>query len=438
MQTYNLCMPCHRKCEQWLRFRDQAWKSAESFNATFPCDVYIEPLEVLDEDVLMDDEEETIVDTIEIVPLSEEGQEEEQEVVEKNAQSSSIEGHFSLLCVECGVCSEVLPHLKAYYDHLSKDHMSENGGTCPKCPDMPPFTTEASFHTHMNTHLKFRFPCPDCPAKLYARISLIQHCRHMNHRNPHDRKTRQCFICGPMFPSENHLRIHIHEEHVELVSKRKTSFVIPQNNRISIHQDQTDCFICNQTLATDRLLTRHLYGHVYGVKMEHRFCCDHCGRIFSSRSNFERHIRIHIEGKVPEYKCDICDKSFKCERYLLRHTLRHNMERTLKCDQCEKMFYFSQELMAHKRTHAVQNRRYICSFCDRGFFNKSTRDEHIRIRHTGERRYPCDTCGKSYYRNRELLEHQRSHTGEKPFKCEVCGRIYARKTTLATHMKTHR
>ena len=68
------------------------------------------------------------------------------------------------------------------------------------------------------------------------------------------------------------------------------------------------------------------------------FKCFDCGKSFSTRQNFQVHIRTHT-GERP-FKCDFpdCQRSFSHSGSLQRHIRIHTGERPFKCTRCEMSF----------------------------------------------------------------------------------------------------
>jgi DNA-directed RNA polymerase subunit RPC12/RpoP len=83
---------------------------------------------------------------------------------------------------------------------------------------------------------------------------------------------------------------------------------------------------------------------------EHK--CDHCGKVFKKRYNWQSHLRIHGEGK--RYKCNTCGKELLRLSDYNRHTKSHTGESTVFCDGCGKSFTRMDVLRTHHKSSVGQ------------------------------------------------------------------------------------
>ena len=58
-----------------------------------------------------------------------------------------------------------------------------------------------------------------------------------------------------------------------------------------------------------------------------------------------------VERTTNCFKCDDCEKTFKCNSQLVIHKRVHTREKPYKCKDCDKCFSSKQYLVIHKRIH---------------------------------------------------------------------------------------
>ena len=105
-----------------------------------------------------------------------------------------------------------------------------------------------------------------------------------------------------------------------------------------------------------------------------------CTKVLQDTSQPEE---LHDDSQKKPFSCSHCGKSFSSKsNYLKNHLVLHTGEKKYKCVQCERTFSQS----GHLRTHMMT--------------------------HTGEKRYSCVQCLKSFSRGSSLKKHTMIHTGE--------------------------
>lgn len=199
------------------------------------------------------------------------------------------------------------------------------------------------------------------------------------------------------------------------------------------YQDQINDYTCNVCFKTFQLKNRfdkHVRIHSEGKS----YACAHCDKIYTKKRNLTVHNRTHMKQKP--YVSKLCKKNFTNKFNLSAHSKYHR-EKSFNCDYCNKRYKdittFNKHMIKHKRS---KERPYSCNECDKKFTDKGHLKEHARV-HSGVRPYACKICPKRFYKKGHLNEHMILHSGEKPHGCGDCGRKFAHKSNLTVHLKLH-
>lgn len=127
----------------------------------------------------------------------------------------------------------------------------------------------------------------------------------------------KCSSCKMIFSNNKELMVHQNECHGS-----ETKFMFNKNHAsdhtaIKKTKKENDvgnifsCQICSKTFIRESSLLSHTC----------RLSCPHCGKLFPSKRNLLRHIRVHT-GEKP-FKCDVCGLRFSRKDYLKTHLDSH-------------------------------------------------------------------------------------------------------------------
>ncbi|KAJ8703978.1 hypothetical protein PYW07_013272 [Mythimna separata] len=195
------------------------------------------------------------------------------------------------------------------------------------------------------------------------------------------------------------------------------------------HYNNYTCSVCDAAFATKRSLNAHRTTHQEGS-----FKCDHCEKVFASRTKKHYHEKMKHLGARNISNCPYCNVPFRSYYQRNQHLVKvHNSEAQYKCNVCSKSYILKSLLMYHIKKCHLMERNCQCTECGYRFFSKKALKAHM-VKHTGERNYSCEVCHKSYARKYTLREHMRIHNNDRRFKCEVCSMTFVQKCSLKSHL----
>ena len=128
------------------------------------------------------------------------------------------------------------------------------------------------------------------------------------------------------------------------------------------------CVLCGSWFDSPEVLGEHNES-VHSVST-----CLWCFKTFTSRSNLERHSRLHT-GHRP-HVCPVCGKTFSRKDHLSNHAMKH----AYKCGMCSQRCGDRAALAEHYRLqHVGTVLEAVCTFCNKGFTNVASYEEHIKM-----------------------------------------------------------
>ncbi|XP_061385109.1 zinc finger protein 93-like isoform X4 [Danaus plexippus] len=263
-----------------------------------------------------------------------------------------------------------------------------------------------------------------------------------------------CSLCDKKIPHLDELMAHLKTEHRKDLHTDIKSSIVP----FSFDTPQLQCAVCKIEYSNFKLLQEHMNSH-FGNHI-----CAMCGGGFVTERLLTTHMKRHKTG---EYKCEDCDKVFDNEEKIKEHQKRshlgHNKRNkcliceerfvdywkkvehmveihgappvVLKCQACDRTFRNQRALSRHTKKDHLMERKNKCPECDMRFFSKSSLQRHM-AKHTGLRQFSCDVCFKSYGRKNTLREHMRIHADDRRFACIHCGQAFVQKCSWRSHMRS--
>uniref|UniRef100_A0A3B4AZ18 C2H2-type domain-containing protein n=1 Tax=Periophthalmus magnuspinnatus TaxID=409849 RepID=A0A3B4AZ18_9GOBI len=196
---------------------------------------------------------------------------EEPEKTNQSAAGGEIKG--LIRCERCGYNTNRYDHYISHLKHHSKDQ-DHRVFKCTLCP----YTTVSQYH--WRKHLRNHFPsklhtCSQCSYFSDRKSNYIQHIRTHTGVRPF-----QCPYCDYSSSQKTHLTRHMRTHSGERPFK---------------------CETCNYLAANQHEVTRHARQVHNGPKP---LACPYCDYKTADRSNFKKHVELHLNPR--QFNCPLC------------------------------------------------------------------------------------------------------------------------------------
>nr|XP_046267275.1 PR domain zinc finger protein 15 isoform X2 [Scatophagus argus] len=415
--------------------------------------------------------------------------------------------------------------------HKAREH--KRVYRCSLCNKV--FQNSSNLNRHIRSHGDKLFKCDECDKLFSRKESLKQHISYKHSKNMPDQEYKyKCNTCEKSFRLENALKFHncrtgriislfFHFQkflftalpgHILSDFTHSIFFSSPDdktfqcdicsrffstNSNLSKHKKKHgeklySCEICNKMFYRKDVMQEHHRRHGVGPKHMKReeleangeegtkyrkepSPCPICGKVFSCRSNMNKHLLTHGDKK---YTCEICARKFFRVDVLRDHIHVHFKDIALmdeqeregfikkigispgdsdeseddeeeddpehhkyNCKKCQLSFAKGREYLKHIMEQHKE-RGYGCGICNRRFALKATYNAHLVIHREqlpdpAVQKYihPCEICGRIFNSIGNLERHKIIHTGVKSHSCDKCNKSFARKDMLKEHLRVH-
>ncbi|KAM9847019.1 PR domain zinc finger protein 15 [Aulostomus maculatus] len=381
--------------------------------------------------------------------------------------------------------------------HKAREH--KRVYRCSLCNKV--FQNSSNLNRHIRSHGDKLFKCDECDKLFSRKESLKQHISYKHSKNAPDLEYKyQCNTCEKSFRLENALKFHNCRTDDKTFQCDICSRFFSTNSNLSKHKKKHgeklySCEICNKMFYRKDVMQEHHRRHGVGPKHMKReeleangeegtkyrkepSPCPICGKVFSCRSNMNKHLLTHGDKK---YTCEICGRKFFRVDVLRDHIHVHFKDIALmdeqeredfikkigisagdsdekddydeeeddpehhkyNCKKCQLSFAKGREYLKHIMEQHKE-RGYGCGICNRRFALKATYNAHLVIHREqlpdpAVQKYihPCEVCGRIFNSIGNLERHKIIHTGVKSHSCDKCGKSFARKDMLKEHLRVH-
>ena len=258
--------------------------------------------------------------------------------------------HYKLKPHKCGTCSKEFSDKSNLHRHVRQVHEKSKPHQCELCKKS--FADKGNMKVHVRFVHNFdkQFKCTKCLATFKAKQNLDIHTKskHLNEKlkcklcekdftspgnllnheeNVHEKiKPFNCDKCQKSFRKGSVLKEHINRVHMKLkpykcdiCEKYFSTKTEVDDHKAKLHNTRKRCTFCDERFSIKQVLDKHV--KTIHLENNHLFKCNLCEESYTKQKQFEEHkANVH----AIQFRCELCDKTFKIRRCLLRHLTRQH------------------------------------------------------------------------------------------------------------------
>ncbi|KAH3851828.1 insulinoma-associated protein 1a-like [Dreissena polymorpha] len=204
------------------------------------------------------------------------------------------------------------------------------------------------------------------------------------------------------------------------------------------------CRLCKELFEDAFQLAQHRCSMI--INIEYR--CPECDKVFNCPANLASHRRWHKPRPTAQKRSATPVKILPAETVVENHVALEESDQELPgmpeisvsenaeekrfpCSQCNKTFRRQAYLRKHSQVHESDS-IYVCQYCSKVYQHDAARAKHEQT-HTGGKELTCTLCMTSFPNKIVLEKHVRQHGSDK-FDCKYCENSFCSSPGLTRHI----
>jgi uncharacterized C2H2 Zn-finger protein len=256
-------------------------------------------------------------------------------------------------------------------------------------------------------------------------------------------KVPACGFCRRKFSSDVFLQKHYAEllkcPECENAFCARRSLFIHRNKEHNIDDDGVfvNCQVCGLAVRKSSIKYNLHKCQGQGIESDEVYECYHCKKKITDKVKLIEHVKSHA---TPQYKCEVCLRSFNILRYLSDHVRKQHPGKNYPCLTCGILLYTPETYANHIARHERQQQEHVCKICDNKIFKSAShlKDHNETCHPTSDYPYGCEYCDEKFRTLRKYNYHVKNdHFHKNVFTCHTCGKVYKNQTTFNVHLASH-